>query len=126
MTAADRLSRLVGDEHAEVRESDQKCIFGIRRQARVADVCLSLSACATTERATEPIEGCDTIVLADVTYTRFKADKDIMDALVHLRKKRGVGERGETTAGQSVLGTPLFGTCFTLTIPGSSRNPPSS
>ena len=27
----------------------------------------------------------------NVIYTRFKADKDIMDALVHLRKKTGVG-----------------------------------
>ena len=25
----------------------------------------------------------------NVAYTRFKADKDIMDALVHLKKKRG-------------------------------------
>ena len=27
----------------------------------------------------------------NVASTRFKADKDIMDALVHLRKKRGAG-----------------------------------
>ena len=27
----------------------------------------------------------------NVTSTRFKADKDIMDALVHLRRKRGLG-----------------------------------
>ena len=30
----------------------------------------------------------------NVAYTRFKADKDIMNALVHLRKKRGVGGAG--------------------------------
>ena len=29
----------------------------------------------------------------NVVYTRFKADKDIMDALVHLKKK--TGRRGE-------------------------------
>ena len=30
----------------------------------------------------------------NVASTRFKADKDIMDALVHLRKKRGAGGAG--------------------------------
>ena len=40
--------------------------------------------------------------------TRFKADKGIMDALVHLRKKKGAGRRGETTAEQSILATPLW------------------
>ena len=30
----------------------------------------------------------------NVAYTRFKAVKDIMDALVHLRKKRGWGGGG--------------------------------
>ena len=42
-----------------------------------------------------------------VASTRFKADKGIMDALVHLRKKRGAGVRGKATAGESVLATPL-------------------
>ena len=32
-----------------------------------------------------------------------------MDALVHLRKKRGAGGRREATAGESVLATPLWG-----------------
>ena len=41
--------------------------------------------------------------------TRFKVDKSIMDALVHLRKKRRAGGRGEATAGESVLATPLWG-----------------
>ena len=40
--------------------------------------------------------------------TRFKADKGTMDALVHLRKKRGAGGRGEATAGESLLATPLW------------------
>ena len=44
----------------------------------------------------------------NVASTRFKADKGIMDALVHLRKKRGTGGRGEATAGESVLATPLW------------------
>ena len=38
----------------------------------------------------------------NVVSTRFKADKGIMDALVHLRKKRGAWKRGEATAGESV------------------------
>ena len=43
----------------------------------------------------------------NVASTRFKADKGIMDALVHLGKKRGTGGWGEATAGESVLATPL-------------------
>ena len=45
----------------------------------------------------------------NVASTRFKADKGIMDTLVHLRKKRGAGGRGEATAGELVLATPLWG-----------------
>ena len=44
----------------------------------------------------------------NVASTRFKADKGTMDALVHLRKKRTVGGRGEATVGESVLTTPLY------------------
>ena len=44
----------------------------------------------------------------NVASTRFKADKGIMDALVHLRKKTGVGGRGEVTAKDSILATPLW------------------
>ena len=47
-------------------------------------------------------------VVIHVASTRFKADKGIMDALVHLRKKRGAGGRGEATTGESVLTTPLW------------------
>ena len=47
-------------------------------------------------------------VVTNVTSTRFKADKGIMDALVHPRKKRS-GGRGEETAGESVLAAPLWG-----------------
>ena len=47
-----------------------------------------------------------------VASTRFKADKGIMDVLVHLRKKRGRGGRGEATAGESVLATPLWGILY--------------
>ena len=35
-----------------------------------------------------------------------------MDALVHLRKKRGAGGRGEATAGECVLATPLWGMLY--------------
>ena len=48
----------------------------------------------------------------NVASTRFKADKGIMDALVHLRKKKGVGRRGEATARESVLATPLWGMLY--------------
>ena len=48
----------------------------------------------------------------NVASTRFKENKDIMDALVHLRKKMGVGGRGEATVGESVLATPLWGMLY--------------
>ena len=48
----------------------------------------------------------------NVASTRSKADKGIIDALVHLRKKRGAGRRGEATAGKSVLSTPLWGMLY--------------
>ena len=41
----------------------------------------------------------------NVVYTRFKADNDIMDALVHLGKKKGAGGRGKASAGEPVLAT---------------------
>ena len=44
----------------------------------------------------------------NVAYTHSKAHEDIMDALVHLRKKRGAGGRGEATAGEPVLATLLW------------------
>ena len=44
--------------------------------------------------------------------TRFKTDKGIMDALVHLRKKRGAGGRGEATVRDPVLATPLWGMVY--------------
>ena len=40
-------------------------------------------------------------------YTRFKASKDIMDALVHLRKKNEAGGRRQAAAGELVLTMPL-------------------
>ena len=44
--------------------------------------------------------------------THFKADKGIMDALVHLRKKRGAGGRGGATVGESSHATPLWGMLY--------------
>ena len=48
----------------------------------------------------------------NVASTRFKADKGTMDALVHLRKKRGAGGRGEATVGEPALKTPLWGMLY--------------
>ena len=44
-----------------------------------------------------------------VAYTHFKADKDIMDALVHLRKKKGTGESNcrKVSPGDTALGPVL-------------------
>ena len=48
----------------------------------------------------------------NLASARFKADKGIMDALVHLRKKMGAGGRGEATVGEAVLATPLWGMLY--------------
>ena len=45
------------------------------------------------------------VAVINVASERFKAGKGIMDALVHLRKKRGAGGRGEATVGESLLET---------------------
>ena len=59
----------------------------------------------------------------NVASTRFKADEGIMDALVYLRKKRGAGGRGEATAGESVLATPLWGMLYADDAGVVSRSP---
>ena len=48
----------------------------------------------------------------NVASTSFKADNGIMDALMHLRKKKGAREREEATAGKSILATPLWGLLY--------------
>ena len=45
--------------------------------------------------------------VVNVASTRFKADKGIMDALVYLRGKKGAEGRGEATAEEPALATPL-------------------
>ena len=47
----------------------------------------------------------------NVASMSFKAGKDIIDALVHPRKKKRAG--GEATAGESVLATLLWGILYT-------------
>ena len=49
------------------------------------------------------------VACIDLAYTRFKADKDIMDALVHLKKTPGVGEgyRRRSNPGDVALGHTL-------------------
>ena len=61
----------------------------------------------------------------NMASTRFKADEDVMDAMVHLRKKRGAGGRGKQLS-ESQSSRRRFAICFMLTMPGSSRNHPSS
>ena len=46
----------------------------------------------------------------NVAYTRFKADKDIIGALVHPRKEKGAGGRGDCrrdSPGDATLGHAL-------------------
>ena len=48
----------------------------------------------------------------NVSSTRFEANKGIMDALVHPRKKMEAGGWRATTAGESVLATPFRGMLY--------------
>ena len=48
-------------------------------------------------------------VVLNVAYTRFKADKNIMDALVHLRNKNWAGGQGGGTSREPILETSLWG-----------------
>ena len=48
----------------------------------------------------------------NVASTRLKADKGIVDALLHLKKQMGAGGRGEATVGESVRATPLWGVLY--------------
>ena len=50
--------------------------------------------------------------VVNVAYTRIKANKDIMDVLVHLRKKAGAGGRGGAAAGKEALATSLWGMVY--------------
>ena len=61
--------------------------------------------------------------LINVASTRSKVDKRIMDALVHLRKKRGARRRGEATAGESALATPLWGMLYADDAEVASQSP---
>ena len=51
-------------------------------------------------------------VVMNVASTRFKVDQGIMDTSEHLRKKREAGGRGEATAGELFLATPLWGMLY--------------
>ena len=53
----------------------------------------------------------------------FKADNDIVDALVHLKNKSGVGSVGEQPQMSRPWGRRC-GACITLTMPDSSCNRP--
>ena len=48
----------------------------------------------------------------NVAYTRFKADKDIMNVLEHMRKKKGAGGAGGNNCRTAVLATPLWGMLY--------------
>ena len=53
------------------------------------------------------------VAVINVSSTRFKTDKDIMDDLVHLRKKARAGEKGKVTAEETVLVTSFWGMLYT-------------
>ena len=50
--------------------------------------------------------------VTNLASTHFKADRGIMDDLVHMKKKRGAGGQGEATVGEPALATPLWGMLY--------------
>ena len=65
-------------------------------------------------------------VVIKVAYTRFKVDRDIMDALVYLRKKTGAGLRGGETAREPVLARSLRGMLYADDVGVISQSPEQS
>ena len=63
------------------------------------------------------------VAVINMVSTRSKADKGVMDALVHLRKKRGAGRREEATVGESILATPLWGMLYARDARVVSQSP---
>ena len=66
------------------------------------------------------------IYIAVVNYTHFKADKAIMDALVHLQKKTGARGGGGKQPPKIQPWRRRFEAYVTPTIPESSLSRPSS
>ena len=93
-----------------------------RRQGVLEVVCCGTRS-SSKVRARAPLFNIFFAAVINVASTRFKADEGIMDALVHLRKKRGAGGRGEATAGESVLATPLWGMLYADDAGVVSRSP---
>ena len=55
--------------------------------------------------------------------TRFKVDRGIMDALIHLKEKREAGRWEEASAGESVLATPRWGMFYADDVGVVSQSP---
>ena len=90
--------------HASIRAARRQCVLGVW-------FAVKLGLCQGCVLAPLLLN----IIFAPFiseAYTRFNAEKDIMDALVHLRKKKGAGGRGKVTAGEQVLVTPLWGMLY--------------
>ena len=93
-----------------------------RRQSVLEAVCCGTRSSSRVRARAPPVQHLLGGGL-NVASTRFKADEGIMDALVHLRKKRGAGGRGEATARESVLATPLWGMRYADDAGVVSRSP---
>ena len=80
-----------------------------RRQGMLEVVCCGTESSSRVRARAPPVQH---ILRVNVAYMCFKADENIMDALVRLSKKKGAGGRGEATAGEPILETALWGMLY--------------
>ena len=81
-----------------------------RRQGVLEVVCCETRP-SSRMRARAPLFNIFFAAVINLASTRFKADKGIMDAFVHLRRKREAGGRGEANAASQPWRS-RFGACF--------------
>ena len=80
-----------------------------RRQGLLEVACCGTSPSSRVRARGPPVQHLLRVGYKSGLHAFQGGQRRIMDALVHLRKKMGTGGRGEATAEESVLATPIWG-----------------